>query len=687
MKQYFNAVFNGYSEIFFLRNHRVGILLFAVILLRPSIALTGVVSVIAAYLFARLISMGREFLNFGFYTYNPLLVGMAVGYLFSPTPEVILFLIFAGILTFIITIVMNSIFSAYLKLPVLSLPFVIVSSMVYLASSHYSNFDMASLSPYVAENLDPGLPVWLSGYFKSLGMIFFMPRVLPGLIIAGMLLASSRILFLLSVAGYYTGTFITALMTGSLTHALTNMNHFNFILTAMAVGGIFLIPSLKSYMLALIAVCASTLLTDSVSAFWSDRIPVFTLPFNLVSLCFVYVLGVINYPELTKVVRATPEEILDHYLWNHRRYREAERTLLLPFSGKWTVWQGFDGQWTHQGVWRYAYDFIITDEDGCNFRGTGEQLTDYYAFRKPVLSPVRGRVCGVVSHLPDNPAGQVDKTDNWGNWVIIQDDRGFFAEISHFAKNSIQVKEGERVERGTFLGLCGNSGYSPQPHIHIQVQEIGVVGAYTVPFSFASYANDNFFHSGELPAEGAVVEQIHWNTHFDVNPLFVMDDVCQYEVFREGKKISDLTLTVKMAPDGTFYFDSGKGRLYFGKLGGMFYFYTMEGGDPYLEMMMLALPRLPLTCRETLQWSDIVPPGLVLKGFRKSVVQFISAFWHKFATIEVVLTYTCKNRIEGIIHAPSLRIKERTFVEWEEQTGFKTVRVGNTELQRIDRRI
>jgi len=254
MKQYFNAVFNGYSEIFFLRNHRVGILLFAVILLRPSIALTGVVSVIAAYLFARLISMGPEFLNFGFYTYNPLLVGMAVGYLFSPAPEVILFLIFAGILTFIITIVMNSIFSAYLRLPVLSLPFVIVSSMVYLASSHYSNFDMASLSPYVAENLDPGLPVWLSGYFKSLGMIFFMPRVLPGLIIAGMLLASSRILFLLSVAGYYTGTFITALMTGSLTHALTNMNHFNFILTAMTVGGIFLIPSLKSYMLALIAV-------------------------------------------------------------------------------------------------------------------------------------------------------------------------------------------------------------------------------------------------------------------------------------------------------------------------------------------------------------------------------------------------------------------------------------------------
>ncbi|MDM8556452.1 urea transporter [Desulfococcaceae bacterium HSG7] len=687
MKQYVKAIFNGYSEIFFLRNHRIGVLLFTVTLLHPNIALAGVISVIAAYLFARLINMGREFLGLGFYTYNPLLVGMAVGYKVSLTSEVILLLILTGIFTFIITIVMYSTFSAYLKLPVLSLPFVIVSSMVYLASSHYSDFDMAGLSPYITNNPEQGLSVWISGYFKSLGMIFFMPRVLPGLIIAGTLLATSRILFMLSVAGYYTGAYVTVLMTGSQIHAFTDMNHFNFILTAMTVGGIFLIPSLKSYTLALIAVCVSVLLTEAVSAFWSYKIPVFTLPFNLVSLCFVYVLGVTDYPELAKVIKPTPEETLDHYLLNHRRYRDTEKTILLPFSGKWAVWQGFDGQWTHQGAWKYAYDFIITDEEGRSSCGAGTKLIDYYAFRKPVLSPVGGRVCQVVSHLPDNVVGQVDKTDNWGNWVIIQDDRGFFVEISHFSENSIQVKEGQRVERGAFLGLCGNSGYSPQPHIHIQVQEIGVIGAYTVPFSFVSYANDNFFHSGELPAEGAVAEQIYWNTHFDVNPLFIMDDVCQYEVFKEGKKINDLTLSVKMAPDGTYYFDSGKGRLYFGKHEGTFYFYTMEGGDPYMETMMLALPRLPLACRETLQWRDAVPLGLVLKGFKKAAVQFISAFRHKFAEVEVELTYTCKNKIEGVIHAPGLRIEKKTFVEWEDQTGFKTVRVGDTELRRVGNQV
>ena len=32
------------------------------------------------------------------------------------------------------------------------------------------------------------------------------------------------------------------------------------------------------------------------------------------------------------------------------------------------------------------------------------------------------------------------------------------------------MKPGEWVERGAVLGLCGNSGYSPQPHIHVQVQ-------------------------------------------------------------------------------------------------------------------------------------------------------------------------------------------------------------------------
>ncbi len=684
MKQHLKAIFNSYSEIFFVQSVRVGILLFAITLVNPYLALAGLISVGAAYLFARFIHMGEAFLNSGFYTYNPLLVGLAIGYLFKITAITIFFLVTCGILTVVVTIVMQNIFSSYLKLPVLSLPFVIVSSIAYLASSDYSNLFVNGLYPHSGEQLDIYLPYWISGYFKSLGSIFFMPRVIPGIILSLIVFSNSRILFLLSIAGYYSGTLVTVWMVGSFQQAFTNINHFNFILIAMAVGGIFLIPSLKSYLLALIAVCISTILLDSVLVFWSYYgIPGFTLPFNAVSLSFVYVLGLVNYPQLTRLAKGSPEETLDYYLSNRRRYKGTDKTLMLPFSGKWTVWQGFLGRWTHQGSWKYAYDFIITDEEGNSHHNGGSEAADYYAFRKPVLSPVRGRVFKVIADLPDNSIGQVDKTNNWGNLVIIQDHRGFFVELSHFAQNSIKVAEGTWVERGAFLGLCGNSGYSPQPHIHVQVQGIEAIGSYTLPFSFISYISDGCYHANELPREGDVVEPLYWDKELEAKTSFILDNVYKYDVLKDGRKIDDLNLIVKMAPDGTFYFDSDRGKLYFGKHEGTFYFYRVEGSDPYLKTILMAMPRIPVACREDLQWNDHIPIGLATKGVKKAAVLFISSFYHDFANITVNLTCTKKETIEGTIQSPTLKFDKKTIVEWNGHAGFKSIHVDNIEIRRI----
>ncbi len=683
MKQHLNAIFNGYSEIFFLKNYGIGLIVLAITLINPNVALAGVIAVVAAYLFARLINVDRDFLKLGFYTYNPLLVGLSIGYLFKLTPLTGLFLITGGIFTFAVTMVMYNLLATYLRLPVLSLPFVIVSTIAYLASAKYVNLPLNEM--YSASTLlDLYLPLWLAGYCKALGAIFFMPYVLPGLIFALGILATSRILFLLSLVGYYTGTIFTTLMVGSSGQAFSDINHFNCILVAMAVGGIFLIPSIKSYLLAVIAVCVSTVLLDSVLIFWAYAgIPGFTLPFNVVLLTFIYVLGLVNYPHLARLVKNTPEETLDTYLSNQRRYRGSDKTLMLPFSGKWTVWQGFEGQWTHQGAWKYAYDFIITDEQGNSHRHGGHYLGDYYAYHKPVLSPVAGHVVKVINHLPDNPIGQVDRANNWGNLVIINDARGFFVEISHFAQGSIQVAEGAWVEPGTFLGLCGNSGYSPQPHIHLQVQLAETAGAYTVPFSFVSYANDNYFHANELPPEGTQVEPLYGDKTVTARTSFILDDVYQYEVFKSGKKVENLTLTVKMLADGTFYFDSGRGKLYFGQYDKTFYFYSVAGRDPYLQTMFLALPRLPLAYRENLTWSDQIPVGPALAGWRRAAVQFISSFYHNFAQIQTNLRWTHKNIVEGRVQSPTLRLDKKTLVEWDDQRGFKAIQVDDLELRRV----
>ena len=96
MKQHVNAVFHGYSEIFFLNSYGLGLMIFAITLINPNVALAGIISVTAAYLFARLVDMDQQFLKLGFYTYNPLLVGLSIGYLFKLTPLMLLFLATSG---------------------------------------------------------------------------------------------------------------------------------------------------------------------------------------------------------------------------------------------------------------------------------------------------------------------------------------------------------------------------------------------------------------------------------------------------------------------------------------------------------------------------------------------------------------------------------------------------------------
>ena len=687
---HFRAVLNSYSEVLFIKGWGLGAAILAVTLLAPSQAIMGLVAVLAAYLFARFINMEPMFLDSGFYTYNPLLVGLSLGYLFQLTPLTFFFVATAGISAFILTHALYSAVWYYLRLPVLSLPFVMVSSIAYLAAGNYTNLYVGSLYPRPVAAFETMVPLWIGGFFRSLGVIFFMPSVVAGALIALALLVRSRILLFLAVGGYYVGTLTLAMLGGSPDSVFNNLNSFNFILIAMALGGVFLVPSLRSYSLAFIAVVSSTLLLSSSEVFWSRwGVPVFALPFNIVTLAFVYVLGLEEFPLLAKTL-GTPEEVLDDHLSRTMRHRGSERTLSLPFAGRWMVWQAFDGPWTHQGPWRYAYDFVITDAQGETHRGEGTRPEDYMAFRKPVLSPIKGRVVQVVNSIPDNRIGENDRANNWGNFVILKDERGFFVEISHFAQDSIKVKEGDWVERGVLLGLCGNSGYSPQPHIHIQVQETEQSGAPTLPFSFVGYRSGDDFHANDLPEVNTQVESLPSEKTLGNQMGFVLDEVYRFRVQGcdkdrfPGSREGLVELTVRMAPDSTFYLDSGRSRLYFGTEEGTFYFYRMEGDDPCLRAFFLALPRIPLAYRQGLVWEDHLPAGLVTSGLRRALIRLARSVHPRLGTVAVHLSFKEGGTVTGRVESGLLRGEWRTRAVLHPFRGFQSVQVGDLLMERID---
>ena len=684
-KELSHAVFRSYAEVFFLQGGYVGTVLFAITMLNPRVGLAGILAVLSAYAFARFIGMGRVFLESGFYTCNPLLVGLSIGHLFQLNTLGLFFCVAAGVLTLLVTVALANIFSFYFKLPLLSLPFVVVSSLAYMASLRYGNLLTAPAHlPELLTN-DYDLPLWLAGFLKSFGSLLFTPSVLVGAALAVLILIRSRILFLLAALGYAVGVIVRYWMLGSPVKAFTDPLNFNFLLIAMALGGVFLIPSVRSYALAAVAVALSPIVMDAIAGFWSYYgIPAFTLPFAAVTLGVIYVLGLVASPLVAHRIGRTPEETLETHLANRLRYPGTDRTLLPPFAGKWTVYQGFNGPWTHQGAWRYAYDFVLTGEDGKTHTNDGRRLDDYLCFLKPVLSPVRGRVVQLVEDLPDSPISDPDKLNNWGNLIIIAEPRGFFVELSHFAAKSLRVKVGDWVERGAVLGLCGNSGYSPQPHIHVQAQLTGEAGAATVPFSFVSYVEDGVFHANDLPHEGRVIEPLYANKRLDTVTNFVLDEEYTYAATRDGRAAGELRFKVKMALDGTFYFDSGRATLTFGKHEGTLYAYSFAGNDPLLRAFFLALPRLPLACRDGLTWTDHVPAGLVASGLRGALVGVASSVWPRFAEVSVTQTFVGESRIRTIIESPLLRIRKEATIELDRRKGPAAIAFDGWQLRRRD---
>ncbi len=163
-------------------------------------------------------------------------------------------------------------------------------------------------------------------------------------------------------------------------------------------------------------------------------------------------------------------------------YPDAKTDLHFPLQGTWWAIQAADWSDQHkQEVFSqtYALDFVKLGADNQFFRNSGMQLEDHYSWQQPVYATAGGKVAHVCYDMPDLPPGAMpdprmfrdDPRRLLGNAVAISHGNGEFSYFAHLQQASIQVHEGDLIRRGTLIGLVGNSGRSPGPHLHFQLME------------------------------------------------------------------------------------------------------------------------------------------------------------------------------------------------------------------------
>lgn len=96
-----------------------------------------------------------------------------------------------------------------------------------------------------------------------------------------------------------------------------------------------------------------------------------------------------------------------------------------------------------------------------------EELAQYHIFGEVVHSPCNGNVVTTVSGLPDNMPTSVDREHPAGNHIVIECDT-VDVMLAHLKQGSLKVSQGDNVKEGQPIGEVGNSGYTDEPHLHIQ---------------------------------------------------------------------------------------------------------------------------------------------------------------------------------------------------------------------------
>ena len=201
-------------------------------------------------------------------------------------------------------------------------------------------------------------------------------------------------------------------------------------------------------------------------------------------------------------------------------YLETDRSLAyqLPFKGRWLVYNGgispVDSHSWGVITQRYAYDFVIADEQMRRHIGNGTQLEDYYCYRTEILAAADGRVVKVVDNIRDAPFvgyGIADfLTRNFiGNHVIIKHATNEFGVYAHLKRESIVLAVGDQVRLGDIIGQCGHSGFSSEPHLHFHLQSSpNFYFSFGIPIRFSSISNnEQSFDSCQIKVGDQVYNQ------------------------------------------------------------------------------------------------------------------------------------------------------------------------------------
>ncbi|MGF6177414.1 urea transporter [Ensifer sp. 4252] len=309
----------GVGQVVFQNNSLSGLVILAALAwnswIYAAICILGVISSTATALFLR---ADRGMIRDGLYGFNGALVGLALIAFTSedfrtgavPSLAMAVYLICAAAFTTMAFASMGAVLAPHRVAP-LTMPFVLVGWLFLFAVLKFDAIDAGPMAkPISPEQFSETVPfvlsTWYEGIGTSIGQIFFQDNWISGYIILLAIALNSRICAAMGLMGAIVGTVVAAVYGGPEGAVRDGLFGYNSALTAMALGGVFLVLTWRSVLYAVFGAAVASWLWASVAIFLKPiGMPVLTSTFVLVT--WLMLLGQGAFKALVPVSPPEPE--------------------------------------------------------------------------------------------------------------------------------------------------------------------------------------------------------------------------------------------------------------------------------------------------------------------------------------------------------------------------------------------
>ncbi len=296
------VVLRGVGQVFFCCNAVTGaIFLLALFIGGVTAGAAATVGVISSTVAAYLLGFSEDDIDAGLYGFNGTLVGPCLFLFLEHSPQLWLYVVLASILSSVVLAAFMRILQPY-NVPASTSPFVLTCWMFLLAVYAFDSFSRGPVLPPPAipsavtgAGMLPG-DMWFTALTKGVAEVMFADSIIVGIMfLIGIAIVSLRGA-LMAMGGTIVGVVVPLLLGANQGMIEMGLYSFNPVLTMMAVGWVFLKPTGRSAILAVLAGILTVVCQAGLANFLTPiGLPTLTFPFVLVMWMFLFAAGKSKY--------------------------------------------------------------------------------------------------------------------------------------------------------------------------------------------------------------------------------------------------------------------------------------------------------------------------------------------------------------------------------------------------------